>query len=72
MAEAAFNKKSLLSSKLDLHLRKKPVRCHTLHGAETWTPWKVDQKYLKSIEMWCWISIEKISWADYVRNEEVL
>jgi hypothetical protein len=22
--------------------------------------------------MWCWRSIEKISWTDHVRNEEVL
>jgi hypothetical protein len=22
--------------------------------------------------MWCWRRIEKISWTDYVRNEEVL
>ena len=31
-----------------------------------------DQKYLESFEMWCWRRIEKISWADHVRNEEVL
>ena len=24
--------------------------------------------YLKSIEMWCWIRMEKISWAGHVRN----
>jgi hypothetical protein len=34
--------------------------------------WKVDQKYLESFEMWCWRRIEKISWIDHVRNEEVL
>jgi hypothetical protein len=22
--------------------------------------------------MWCWRRVEKISWSDYVRNEEVL
>jgi hypothetical protein len=32
----------------------------------------VDQKYLESFEMWCWRRIEKISWTDRVRNEEVL
>jgi hypothetical protein len=31
-----------------------------------------DQKYLKSFEMWCWRRMEKISWTDHVRNEEVL
>ena len=33
---------------------------------------KVDQKYLESFEMWCWKRMEKISWTDRVRNEEVL
>jgi hypothetical protein len=37
-----------------------------------WTLRKVDQKYLKSFEMWCWRRMEKISWTDRVRNEEVL
>jgi hypothetical protein len=43
-----------------------------LYGAETWTLRKVDQKYLESFEMWCWRRMEKISWIDRVRNEEVL
>ena len=32
----------------------------------------VDQKHLESFEMWCWRRMEKISWTDHVRNEEVL
>jgi hypothetical protein len=49
MAKQAFNKKKvLLTSKFDFNLRKKLVRCTTLYGAETWTLWKVDQKYLES------------------------
>ena len=28
--------------------------------------------YLDSFEMWCWRRMEKISWTDRVRNEEVL
>jgi hypothetical protein len=32
----------------------------------------VDQKHVESFEMWCWRRIEKISWTDHVRNEEVL
>ena len=43
-----------------------------LYGAETWTLWAVDQKHLESSEMWCWRRMEKISWTDHVRNEEVL
>jgi hypothetical protein len=43
-----------------------------LYGAETWTLRKVDQKSLESFEMWSWRRMEKISWTDRVRNEEVL
>jgi hypothetical protein len=39
MAKAAFNKKNLFTSKLDLNLRKKLVKCYilsmALFGAET-------------------------------------
>ena len=44
MEKAAFNKKkkNLFTSKLDLNLRKKLVKCYVwnmaLYGAETWTP----------------------------------
>jgi len=43
-----------------------------LYGAETWTLRAADQKYLESFEMRCWRRMEKISWTDQVRNEEVL
>ena len=77
MAKAAFNKKkTLFTSKLDLDLRKKLVKCYVwsmaLYGAETWTLRVADQKYLESFEMWSWRRMEKISWTDRVRNEEVL
>jgi hypothetical protein len=77
MAKAAFNKKrALFTGTLDLELRKKLVKCYVwsvaLYGAETWTLRAVDQKRLKSFEMWCWWRNEKISWTDHVRNEEVL
>jgi len=61
---------------LDLELRKKLVKCYiwsiALYGAETWTLRAVDQKHLQSSEMWCRRRMEKISWTDHVRNEEVL
>jgi hypothetical protein len=46
MAKAAFNrKKTLFTSKLDLNLRKKLVRCYiwsiAFYGAITWTLRKV-------------------------------
>jgi len=44
----------------------------SLYGAETWTLRATDQKRLESFEMWCWRGMEKISWTDHVRNEEVL
>jgi hypothetical protein len=77
MAKAAFNKKkALFTSTLDLELRKKLVKCYiwsiALYGAETWTLRAVDQKHLQSLEMWSWRRMEKISWTDHVRNEEVL
>ena len=43
-----------------------------LYGAETWTFRALDQKHLESFEMWCWRRMEKISWTDHVRNEDVL
>jgi hypothetical protein len=41
-------------------------------GAEVWTLRRGDQKYLGRFETWCWRRMEKISWTDRVRNEEVL
>jgi hypothetical protein len=78
MAKAAFKmkKRTLFTSKLDFNLWKKLVKCYirsiALYGAETWTLRKADQKYLQSVEMWCWRRMEKISWTDRVRTEEVL
>ena len=77
MAKAAFNKKrALFTSTLDLELRKKLVKCYiwsiALFGAETWALRAEDQKHLESFEMWCWRRMEKISWTDNVRNEEIL
>jgi hypothetical protein len=39
-----------------------------LYVAETWTRWKIDEKYFESFEM-CWTRVEKISWKDRVKNE---
>ena len=53
MAKAAFSKKkTLFTSKLDLNLRKKLVKCYiwsmALYGDATWMLRAADQKYLKS------------------------
>jgi hypothetical protein len=77
MAKAAFNKKRILfTSTLDLELRKKLVKCYVwsvaLYGVENWMLRAVDQKHLVCFEMWCWRRMEKISWTDHLRNEDVL
>ena len=66
LAKATFNKKkNLFTSKLDLNLRKKLVKCYVssmaLYGAETWTLRATDQKPMESFEMWYWRRMEKIS-----------
>jgi hypothetical protein len=66
MTKAAFSKKeTLFTSKLELNLVKKLVKCYIwsipLYGSGTWTLRKVDQKYLQSFEMWCWRRVETIS-----------
>ena len=42
--------------------------CHELG----WNKSCIDQKYQESFEMRCWRRMEKISWTEHVRNEEVL
>jgi hypothetical protein len=48
----------LFTSKFDLILLKKLVKCYiwsiALYSAETWTLQQEDRKYLGSFEMWCW------------------
>jgi len=74
--KAAFNKRTHFTSKWDLNLRTKPVKCHiwsiAFYGAEIWTLREVDQKYLEGLELRCWRRMEKIIWTNNVKNEEVL
>jgi hypothetical protein len=77
MAKSAFIKKrAIFTSTLDVKLRKKLAKRYiwnmALYGAETWALRAVDHKHLESFEMWCWRRMEKISWTEIVRNEEVL
>jgi hypothetical protein len=64
MEQTAFTKKKLFPNKLDLNLRNKRLKCYiwmiTLCSAESWTFWKVDEKYLESSEMCCWRRKEEI------------
>jgi len=54
MSKAAFKKKKLFTSKLDVNLKNKLVKCciwsTAVYGAEIWTYRKVDQKYLESLK----------------------
>ena len=55
MTKSAFDwKKTLISRRLDLNLRKKLVKCYiwstAFCGVETWTLRKVDLEYWKSFE----------------------
>jgi hypothetical protein len=55
MENAAFNKnKTPFTSKMDLELRIKPVKCYVwsiaLYGDETWTLRAVDQKHWKVLK----------------------
>ena len=54
IAKAATRRRTLFTSKLEIKLQKKPVKCNiwsiALCGAETWSLQKVDQKYLGSFE----------------------
>jgi len=76
-AKIAFNKKkALFTSKLNLNVRNKLVKCYAwsiaLHGAENCTLEKADQKCLESFEMWCRRRMEKIGWTDHVKYDDKL
>ena len=74
--EAFQNMKRLYCSNLKGDLRKRMAKSLVwsvaLYGAETWTLRKQDERRIEAFEMWMWRRMEKISWTDKVRNEEVL
>ena len=77
IAKEAFNRKmSLLTSKLNIKLKKKSVKCCvwsiSVYGSETWTLTKLERKYLESFEIWCWRRMEKIKWSEKVTKEQIL
>ena len=74
IAKEAFNRKiPFLTSKLNIKLRKKLVRCYVwsfaLYGLEIPRLRKLEQKFLKSFETWCWRRMEKIKWPEKATNE---
>jgi hypothetical protein len=74
MEKEVTTRRNIFTSKVEVKLKKKPVKCCILSivlcGAETWALQKLDQKYLGSFEMWCWRRME-INWTDSVGDEEV-
>jgi hypothetical protein len=57
-----YKKKTLLTSQLDLNVRHKLLQLeHSFVWCWNWTRRSVDQKYLESVQMWCWRRMEKIS-----------
>ena len=77
IAKEAFTRKmSHLTSDLNIELRKKLAGCYVwsiiLYDSEIWTLRKLERKYLKSFEMWCWRRMERIKLTEKVTNEQVL
>src|SRR6267154_4333353 len=77
MAKDAFNqRKDLLTRGLSRTVKKRIVKALVwtvvLYGCETWTLLKDEINRLQVLEMWLWRELEKISWKDKIRNDEVL
>jgi len=75
MGKEAFTKrKELLKGGLNRDIKKRIVKTVTwsTYGAETWTMRKEDVKRIKALEMWIWRRMERISWTEHRKNEEVL
>src|SRR5437899_6712307 len=76
MAKDAFNKrKELLTKGLSRTLKKRMVKALVrpvvLYGCETWTSLQDEINRLEALEVWLWRGLEKISWSDKIRNDEV-
>ena len=57
---------------IGLEIEEETGKILHLCGAEIWTLRAVDQEHLESFDTWCLRMMEKISWTERVRNEEVL
>src|SRR6267154_2383209 len=77
MAKDAFNqRKDLLTRGLSRTLKRSMVKVLVwpvvLYGCETWTLLQDEVNRLQALEMWLWRELEKISYKDKIRNDEVL
>ena len=76
-AKEAFGKrKELLCRNVSKKIKKQIVNAMVwsviLYGSETWSLKTEERRRINAFEMWVWRRIEKISWMDHVKNEEVL
>ena len=76
MGKEAFNKRELMTGGMDREVKKRLVKALiwpvVLYGCETWTLRKMEIDRLRAFEMWIWRRMERISWEDKKKNEEVL
>jgi len=56
------SRRRLFTSQLDLNLRNELLQLeNSFVWCWNWTRLSVDQKYLESVQRWCWRRMEKIS-----------
>ena len=77
LAKDAFTKRRELMTKgLNRETKKRIIKSLVwsvaLYGSETWTLRKEEKRRIDALEMWLWRRMERISWTDRVRNEDVL
>jgi len=74
MGKNAFmTKKTLLTGRMDLKLRKNgEMHGVALYGAETRTMTQNHRRNLEAFEMWIWRKMLKISWTQKISNQLVL
>ncbi|XP_049828694.1 uncharacterized protein LOC126267466 [Schistocerca gregaria] len=74
--KAFLKKRNLLTSSLDLSVRKSFLKVFVwsvaMYGSETWTINSLDQKRIEAFEVWCCRRMLKIRWVDHIINKEVL
>ena len=77
IAKEGFNgKTSLMTSKLNIELRKILIMCYVwgiaFYGSEIWTLSKLERQYSQTLEMWCRRRKGRIKWSEKVTNEQAL
>jgi hypothetical protein len=75
MAQAPYDKKEIVTTKIDWNVRKKQVYRYiwdtALRDGNILTLLNVDQISLDILTC-CWRRMEKIIWADRMKKEEIL